>query len=350
MITGKKKEVPMRGIIPKLSYGQRRRLRRRYKREPSAIVKVRILILLRLDVGDSSVTIERNGICVRSSVSHVAGRFCELGELGLEDGRQYNGRRKVTETVLRELADLVAVSPLDYGWSRPTWTRELLALQLERETGVRLSLATLSCFLRKMGAKWKRPNMFVLCPWSRRRRARRLAAIRRLVENLPPDEAAFFEDEVDIHLNPKPGLDWMLNRQQKRILTPGQNEKCYVAGALNARNGNLVWVGGMSKASDLFIDLLKKLYRDYRRFSLIHLIVDNYSIHSSGKTQKTLEALGGKIVLHFPISLAKNPTTPSPMRTTNVTKAPCRLARLQKIPTRKIATIGGVTYERIDWM
>ena len=258
-----------------------------------------ILILLRLDVGDSSVTIERNGICVRSSVSHVAGRFCELGELGLEDGRQYNGHRKVTETVLRELADLVAASPLDYGWSRPTWTRELLALQLERETGVRLSLATLSCFLRKMGAKWKRPNMFVLCPWSRRRRARRLAAIRRLVENLPPDEAAFFEDEVDIHLNPKPGLDWMLNRQQKRILTPGQNEKCYVAGALNARNGNLVWVGGMSKASDLFIDLLKKLYRDYRRFRLIHLIVDNYSIHSSKKTQKALEALGGKIVLHF---------------------------------------------------
>jgi len=30
-----------------------------------------------------------------------------------------------------------------------------------------------------------------------------LDAIARLLENLPPDEVAYYEDEVDIHLNPK---------------------------------------------------------------------------------------------------------------------------------------------------
>ena len=44
--------------------------------------------------------------------------------------------------------------------------------------------------------------------------------IARLVENLLPDEVAVHADEVDIHLNPKIGLDWMLPGQQKEVLTP----------------------------------------------------------------------------------------------------------------------------------
>ena len=56
------------------------------------------------------------------------------------------------------------------------------------------------------------------------------------MEDLPEDEVAVYEDEVDIHLNPKIGLDWMVTGQQKEVLTPGQNEKRYLAGALNAKN------------------------------------------------------------------------------------------------------------------
>ena len=58
-------------IIPKLRGGQRRRFRRRYQRERNALVKTRLLVILRLNDGESSVAIERGGICVRSTVSHV---------------------------------------------------------------------------------------------------------------------------------------------------------------------------------------------------------------------------------------------------------------------------------------
>lgn len=34
----------------------------------------------------------------------------------------------------------------------------------------------------------------------------------------------FYEDEVDIHLNPKIGADWQLHGQQKRVITLGQNK------------------------------------------------------------------------------------------------------------------------------
>jgi hypothetical protein len=46
-------------------------------------------------------------------------------------------------------------------------------------------------------------------------------------------DVVVFEDEVDVHLNPIIGLDWMNRGHQKTVLTPGQNQKLYVAGALN---------------------------------------------------------------------------------------------------------------------
>ena len=60
-------------------------------------------------------------------------------------------------------------------------------------------------------------------------------------------------DEVDVHLNPKIGPDWMLPATQKTVMTPGKNQKRYLAGALNARTRELSWVEGERKTSTLFL-------------------------------------------------------------------------------------------------
>ncbi len=44
-----------------------------------------------------------------------------------------------------------------------------------------------------------------------------------------------------------------------RVVTPGQNEKYYLAGALHSGTGKVSYVGGNSKGSSLFIRLLKHL-------------------------------------------------------------------------------------------
>lgn len=62
-----------------------------------------------------------------------------------------------------------------------------------------------------------------------------MAAIHNVLDECSAEHPVFYEDEVDIHLNPKIGADWQLLGQQKRVVTPGQNEKYYLAGAL--RNG-----------------------------------------------------------------------------------------------------------------
>lgn len=108
------------------------------------------------------------------------------------------------------------------------------------------------------------------------------------------------EDEVDIHLNPKIGLDWMVPGQQKEVMTPGQNQKRYLAGALDSRTGELIWVEGESKNSILFIRLLWELHLHYPDAKKIHVILDNYSIHHTEQVKKSLKTPEGRrIVLHF---------------------------------------------------
>jgi transposase len=102
-------------------------------------------------------------------------------------------------------------------------------------------------------------------------------------------------------LNPsgKIGRDWMLRGKQRRIVAPGKNQKFYLAGALDVRTGRLHTTGAASKNAALFCQLLWLLAGRYRRARRVHLVVDNHGIHSADLTRRTLETLGGRIMLHF---------------------------------------------------
>ncbi len=99
----------------------------------------------------------------------------------------------------------------------------------------------------------------------------------------------FYQDEIDIDLNPKIGADWTPKRQQKRIVTLGQNQTHYLAGALHSDTGRVHYVGGSSKCSDLFINLLETLRRTSRRVKTLTVVVDHYIIHKSRKVERWLE-------------------------------------------------------------
>lgn len=58
----------------------------------------------------------------------------------------------------------------------------------------------------------------------------KMAAIRKALDECSIEHPVFYEDEVDIHLNPKIGADWQVRGRQKRVVTPGQNETYYLAG------------------------------------------------------------------------------------------------------------------------
>lgn len=289
----------MDGIIPELRYSDKQKLIGRMRRCRDAGLRLRYLIIVNLASGRSPTQAAAAVQVARSTVYRVAERFREGGEAGLLDRREDNGSTKLTEAYLQRLHEVVVQNPDVFGWSRPTWTREMLAITVRRLTGVDVHVATLSRALRAMGARRGRPRPRVGCPWSVPRKNRRIRALRALLASLPTGHVAVYEDEVDIHLNPKIGPDWMVRGQQKEVLTPGNNQKRYLAGALDAHAGRVTYVEGPRKNSDLFVSLLERLARVYRDAKVIHVILDNFRIHDSRITRTALGQFEGRIVLHF---------------------------------------------------
>ncbi|MHB8533715.1 MAG: IS630 family transposase [Solirubrobacteraceae bacterium] len=260
---------------------------------------LRFLAVARLGTGCSSRRVAEDLYVAPSTVVSAGHRFLADGIDGLYDRRRSNGRRKTDERFDRVLVRLLGRTPQDFGWPRPTWTRELLCLQMGLEGFESVAVCTMGRALSRVGARLGTPKPIVLCPWPRDRRLRVLAAIRRLEARASAEEPVLYSDEVDIHLNPKIGRDWMLRGHQRRIVTPGKNQKFYLAGALDVRTGRLHTTGADSKNAALFCKLLWLLAGRYRRARRIHLVVDNYGIHKAHLTRRTLADFGGRIVLHF---------------------------------------------------
>ena len=290
----------MSSILPVVRFSVKERLLRRLRKCRKASLRTRYLVIINLlNCRSAYETAEVLGIH-NTTVYRIASRFRQYEEAGLLDAREDNGAEKLNEVFLGILDRIVRGSPQDYGWRRPTWTRDLLVETMVRETGVRIALTTMSRALALIQARRGRPRPRVRCPWPKAVQTRRLNQISKLLNSLPPGHVGVFEDEVDIHLNPKIGLDWMGLRQQKDVMTPGQNQKRYLAGSLDSRTGRLLWVEGDRKTSSLFLRLLDKLVQAYPQAKVIHVVLDNYRIHKSEIVTAALAGyLRGRIELHF---------------------------------------------------
>lgn len=127
-----------------------------------------------------------------------------------------------------------------------------------------------------MGIVWRRPvpTLRIKDPVYQEKMAQIEAALARCNAANP----VFYEDEIDIDLNPKLGAGWMFRAQQKLgyhtrakcQALPGWRPPCWKRkSALRQR----------------VIAMLEKLRHHYRRAKTITLILDNYIIHKSKQTE-----------------------------------------------------------------
>jgi transposase len=277
----------------------RAKLERQARRCKDADTRVRYRIVLRVDQGHSGKRIARELGCCPATVSRTIVRYESFGEAGLIDRREDNGQAKADDLYARTVAWILEGSPQDFLHRRPTWTRQLLIDTAKLYTGMAVSPTTMGRLLKRMKVRRGRPKPCAPCPWSETARKTRVAMIHALIDTLPADEACVWEDEADIDLNPRIGLDWMLPGTQREVMTPGKNVKRYLAGAMDAKTDRAVWVKGERKTSRLFIDLLKKLLAEYADKAVIHVVLDNFIIHSSRQTKLWLTEFGQKFRLHF---------------------------------------------------
>lgn len=277
----------------------RARLQKDSRRCKDADTRIRYRIVLLSDQGFSGRRLAGVLGCTPSTVSRTVSRFKVYGEAGLIDRREDNGTVLADERYALTVGWILESPPQAFLHRRPTWTKRLLIETARAYTGVTVSLTTMGRVLKRLKVRRGRPKPMAPCPWSEKARKKRMRMLHALIDTLPGNQACVWEDEADIDLNPRIGFDWMLPGTQRRVMTPGKNIKRYLAGAMDARTDRLAWVRGERKNSRLFIDLLKKLLVEYANKKMIHVILDNYIIHSSKQTKLWLAEFGGKFRLHF---------------------------------------------------
>ena len=193
---------------------------------------------------------------------------------------------------------LLSFTPQDFGFFRSRWSCELLTLLLWEREGIRLSPETVRRGMHQMEFVWRRPRP-VVGPRDPEH-AKKLRQIQRLVAQLPPDETVVFQDEVDVHLNPKIGPCWMVRGEQAEVVTPGNNEKRHLAGSLHWRTGRLLLSDpSRRRNAALFIAHLDDLRRQLRSYRVIHVVCDNASFHDCRAVRDFLARHPGRIVLHY---------------------------------------------------
>jgi transposase len=231
--------------------------------------------------------------CSRSRVYRIVMAY-RTGTLGWEYAAEGTIGPPVRTTVLppslkRSLLALLKAAPRASGWCRTRWSCATLAGTWHAKRGITVLAETVRRWVHEVGWVWKRAKL--VAQDDDPQRAERLARIRGVFEPLQAWERLVFADELDIPLLPKVGYAWMPKGVQVEGMTPGQNEKPSLAGALDVVTGRLRHCLGARKTHAWFRDLLGVLDTTYppTQFQRLSVGGDNYKIHTAKAVEQWLE-------------------------------------------------------------
>lgn len=249
-------------------------------------------ILLVCAAGRNPTAIAAFLFCSRSSVYRIVHAY-RTGSLGIRVDQEGQLAIAVQSTILmpwltRSLGAILKKAPRAYGWCRTRWSCATLAATLQAKHGIEVSAETVRRWLHEIGWVWKRAKL--VAKDDDPHRIERLARIRFQHEHLHAQEVMVFADERDIHLLPKVGAAWMPQGTPAEVMTPGKNEKHYLAGALHLATGKLLYCLGPRKNNGLFRALLTLLDVTYPapQISRIYVVADNYCIHKAKAVEQWL--------------------------------------------------------------
>jgi transposase len=250
-------------------------------------------LLLLCAAGRTPTEIAAVLFCSRSTVYRVVKAYQEGQLAGV--GEEGQGLQPARVTVLspalkRSVLAILHAAPRACGWGRTRWSCATVALELWSRRGIAVSAETVRRWLHELDWVWKRTKL--AAKDDDPQRVEKLARIRYAFEQVRVGAALFFADELDISLLPKVGYQGMPRGTPVEVMTPGTNEKRYLAGALEVTTGRTQHCVGYRKTTGLVLDLLVTLDRTYPAAQFTHLTVvaDNAKIHKAAEVEKWLTA------------------------------------------------------------
>lgn len=243
--------------------------------------------------------------CSRSTVYRVvrAYRAGQWEEFSAEDASAQSAPQRQTwlsPTLRRSVLGILHSAPWLCGWCRTRWSCATVALELFVRRRICVSSETVRRWLHELGWEWKRAKL--RAKDDDPQRGEKLARIRLAFEQLRAGAALFFADELDINLLPKVGYQWMPKGEQVEVMTPGTNEKRYLAGALDVTTGAITHCVWYRKQTGLFLELLETIDQTHPAplFTQLTVVADNAKLHKAKKVQQWLAAHPRFELLYLP--------------------------------------------------
>jgi len=264
-------------IAIRLTDAQRAELRQFARGEPG-YVSERAHFVLFSNQGMSAPEIaERFGYSA-PTVYHWLRLYGRKGVDGLRD-RSRSGRPPREKLLPVIVAGQVCMSPLCYGYRLGCWTVDLVVKHLTR-FGITATPSRVRRALERAKYSWSRPKLVL----PRHRDPLASEKLKRLDEVLTdPNGVVLSCDECDAHLMPVVRGTWHPAGRQPEVMTPGQNQKRGIFGAVDVRTGAFHHMLNAKKRSVEFVTFLGSLVAAYPEKAL-YVMVDNASIHTSKMT------------------------------------------------------------------
>lgn len=148
--------------------------------------------------------------CILQAGCSSVNRWLTWYEVAGVDGLKTTGVgrpvRQPKAFICKMLRLLLEQTPRTLCYQRSRLSTELFALQLRKLCSIKMYSFTIRRWLPKLGMVWCRtaPTLYIRDP----DKDAKLAAMLEALDKSSIDHPVFYEDEVDIHLNPKIGAEW----------------------------------------------------------------------------------------------------------------------------------------------
>lgn len=186
---------------------------------------------------------------------------------------------------LETLLDWVPKSPRLARLPAHRWTLYLLRDHLRKKTGIRITIEWVRRLLVKHEIKRLRPKSTLFSPDPEY--DQKVAAIRDAIADAAPGTPICFQDETDLHLNPRIEATYQAEGTQVKVRSPAKNQRRHAFGIVDIATGRVVLRFTRRERAREFVAFLRQLLDALPRKKIL-VVMDNHGIHSAKKTQAFL--------------------------------------------------------------
>ena len=211
-------------------------------------------------------------------------------------------RRKLSDTQLRELADLlITTDPRDHGFPVALWTREIVRQLIAARFGVPLTVASVGRTLHDLGLSAQRPlyraeqaDPAAVARWKQVEYPRIAAAAK------TTGGTVYFVDEAGVRSDYHAGTTWAPVAQTPAVRSTGARFGLNLISAISARGALRFSVLPGTLTGARFIGFLQRLIPDAQRAGTgpVFVIVDGHPVHRAKAVDRFVDSTHGALRLY----------------------------------------------------